>query len=235
MKINAILFDLDGTLLPMDQDVFIKTYFKLLAGKLAPYGYEPQKLLDSIWASVGAMVKNDGKGTNETAFWNMFTSIYGEKSLEDKPVFECFYAEDFDKVQASCGYTPAAKEIIEFLHNKGLMLVLATNPLFPAVATRKRIKWAGLSPEDFTLYTTYENAGFCKPNPKYYQEILEKIGCQPEECVMIGNDVAEDMVAETLGMNVFLLTDCLINKTGVDITQYPHGSFPELKEYLSSF
>ena len=27
---KAILFDLDGTLLPMDQDLFTKTYFKYL-------------------------------------------------------------------------------------------------------------------------------------------------------------------------------------------------------------
>lgn len=34
--IKAILFDLDGTLLPMDQDEFTKGYFNLLAAKLAP-------------------------------------------------------------------------------------------------------------------------------------------------------------------------------------------------------
>ena len=28
MSIQVVLFDLDGTLLPMDQDVFIKAYFK---------------------------------------------------------------------------------------------------------------------------------------------------------------------------------------------------------------
>ena len=49
---------------------------------------------------------------------------------------------------------------------------------------------------------------------------------------MVGNDVQEDMVAATLGMKVFLLTDCLINKEGKDIQEYPHGGFEELRKYL---
>ena len=38
MKLKAVLFDLDGTLLPMDQEVFIQSYFKHLARLLAPLG-----------------------------------------------------------------------------------------------------------------------------------------------------------------------------------------------------
>ena len=51
---------------------------------------------------------------------------------------------------------------------------------------------------------------------------------------MIGNDVAEDMITRELGMKVFLLTDCLINRNKTDITQYPQGSFPELKVFLET-
>ena len=54
----------------------------------------------------------------------------------------------------------------------------------------------------------------------------------PEECLMVGNDVTEDMVAATLGTQVFLLTDCLINKGDQDIRKYPKGSFPELLSYI---
>ena len=58
--------------------------------------------------------------------------------------------------------------------------------------------------------------------------------CKAEECLMVGNDIGEDMIAETLGMHVFLLTDCLINKKNVDITRYPHGNFSDLQNYLFS-
>ena len=94
------------------------------------------------------------------------------------------------------------------------------------------MEWAGLSAEDFERYTTYENSCYCKPNPAYYEEILRGQGLVPEECIMVGNDVREDMIAETLGMKVFLLTDCLINKDGADISRYPRGSFGELQEFL---
>ena len=121
------------------------------------------------------------------------------------------------------------------LREKGVRVILATNPIFPAVATEKRIGWAGLSPEDFELYTTYDNMGFCKPNPAYYREILTRQGLQPEECLMVGNDVAEDILpTAAMGMKVFLMTDCLLNAPGADIEAYPHGSFAELTDYIAS-
>ena len=102
----------------------------------------------------------------------------------------------------------------------------------PAIATHSRVRWAGLDPNDFEYITTYENSYHCKPNPDYYREILDKLNLDPEECLMVGNDVSEDMVAESLGMKVFLLTDSLINRTGEDIARYPHGSFGELMTFI---
>lgn len=232
MGIKVVLFDLDGTLLPMDQDVFVKTYFKGIATKLAPHGYEPKALIDAIWSGTMAMIKNDGSKTNEMAFWDDFASRYGESARKDEPLFEKFYEENFDDVQSVCGYDPRAKETVDALKKAGIRVALATNPIFPAIATRKRIRWAGLTPEDFELYTTYENATYCKPNPNYYLEILEKLNVVPEDCLMVGNDVGDDMVARKLGMQVFLLTDCLINKKEEDISQYPNGGFPELCRFL---
>ena len=234
MSITTVLFDLDGTLLPMDQEVFVGTYFGGLAKRLAPLGYEPKKLVDSIWKGTAAMVKNDGSRINEEAFWDTFTLIYGEKARGDMPHFEAFYKENFDSVAASCGYSPKAREVIDYLKANGIRTVLATNPIFPAIATEKRMRWAGLSPEDFALYTTYENSSHCKPNPDYYRDILSKLGLVPEECIMVGNDVGEDMIAATLGMKVFLLTDCLINKHGADIAQYPNGNFDDLINFLKN-
>ena len=232
MAITTVLFDLDGTLLPMDQDEFVKAYFGLLAKKLAPYGYEAQTLIAGIWKGTGAMVKNDGTHTNEQAFWNCFCSIMGEKCRADEPVFDAYYRKEFQAVQQICGHNPMANQVIQRCKQLGMTPVLATNPIFPAVATESRARWAGLDLADFALYTTYENSNYCKPNPQYYRQILEKLGLQPEECLMVGNDVTEDMVAQTLGMQVFLLTDCLINKENKDISQYPHGGFPELLAYL---
>lgn len=232
METKAVLFDLDGTLLPMDQEEFVKAYFGLLAKKLAPLGYDPNQLVKSLWSGVGAMVKNDGSTMNENRFWDEFVAIYGEKTLGDKPVIEEFYKNEFRGAKVACGFRKEAKEVVELAKEKGRKAVLATNPIFPAIATENRMNWAGLEPADFYFYTTYENSHYSKPNPKYYMEILEKIGCKPEECLMVGNDVGEDMIAETLGMKVFLITDCLINKENVDISKYPNGGFEELKAFI---
>lgn len=232
MDIKVVLFDLDGTLLPMDQDVFTKTYFGLLAKKLAVRGYEPQQLIEAIWTGTKAMIKNNGIQTNERVFWDKFAEIYGEEARKDEPYFAEFYKTEFDNIKASCGYNPKAKDAVDKLKAKGYRLALATNPIFPAIATEKRIKWAGLDPKDFELYTTYENASFSKPNPNYYKAIAERLGVEPEECLMVGNDVSEDMVAQTVGMKAFLLTDCIVNKANEDISKYPHGDFEDLLFFI---
>lgn len=233
MNITTVLFDLDGTLLPMDQDKFTECYFKLLAVKAAPYGYEPKKLVSAIWQGTAAMVKNDGTKTNEDAFWDEFAAIYGKDKLCDRVLFDEFYANEFQNAAFSCGFNPKSKASVDEIKSMGYRTILATNPIFPKTATESRVRWAGLDPTDFEFCTTYENSIHSKPNPLYYADILEKTGLTPQECLMVGNDVSEDMIAQTLGINVFLLTDCLINKDNCDIAQYPNGSFDELVRYLT--
>lgn len=233
-KITTILFDLDGTLLPLDPDTFVRGYFGRLAAKMAGRGYDPKKLLDAIRAGSECMVKNDGTRTNEEAFWLGCNSAYGENVERDRADFEEFYKNEFQQVQGDCGFTPETRRIVDLVKSRGFKLVLATNPLFPAIATESRIRWAGLSPDEFLLYTTYENSSYCKPNLDYYRDILSRIGTPAEECLMVGNDVDEDMIAEKLGMQVFLLTDCILNKHGKDISAYPQGSFDDLAEYIEA-
>ena len=232
MKIKAVLFDLDGTLLPMDQDLFIKAYLGGLVGVLAPRGYDPKMIAGALMKSTDAMIVNDGTRTNEQVFLDSFSAILGDSVRGEEENLRAFYEGDFQKVKDVCGYTPEAKELVEALKAKEVKIVLATNPLFPAIATESRMRWAGLSPDDFALYTTYENSRYCKPNTKYYEAILSQLGLSAEECVMVGNDTGDDMVAKKLGMRVFLLTNDLINKSGEDINNYPHGDFKRLSEFF---
>lgn len=231
--LKAVLFDLDGTLLPMDQTTFSKAYFGRLMGRICPLGYSPETFFAAMKKGIDAMTANNGTRTNEAAFWEAFCSVCGEGIRERQPDFDRFYAEEFDEIAAVCGYNPKAAETVHAIRASGIRVALATNPLFPAVATRKRIRWAGLDPEDFELYTTYETIGTCKPNPDYYREVLARMGLDAADCLMVGNDVAEDMVAaSSVGMRVFLLTDCLINTPCADVNEYPHGSFDELNAYI---
>lgn len=229
---KTVLFDLDGTLLPLDQEAFGKAYIFGMAKYMTPYGYDLQELIRGITVGTGAMVKNDGAATNEEVFWHYFSGQMGRDARVDEPYFEEYYRTEFQKVREVCGFNPKSAEVIAFLKQAGCRVVLATNPLFPRIATYSRAAWAGMDPADFDLITTYENSRHCKPNPEYYRDVLADLGEKPENCIMVGNDVQEDMVALALGMKVFLLTDSLINRDNTDISQYPNGSFPELITFI---
>ena len=65
-----------------------------------------------------------------------------------------------------------------------------------------------------------------------FQNHFQKLELQAEDCLMVGNDADEDGAAAELGIPVFLLTDCLINKSGRDLGQFPHGGFEQLQTWL---
>ena len=232
MQITTILFDLDGTLLPMDNDAFTKGYFKLLVKKLAPCGYEQQELVGAIWKGTAAMVKNDGTLSNYDVFWKAFADTLGERVYDTKSVFDDFYENEFEQAKALCGLNSKAAEAVKKLKEQGYRVVLASNPIFPMTAQKARIMWAGVDPDEFELITSYENSAYCKPNPEYYADIAKRLGVDPEECLMVGNDVDEDMIAKTVGMSVFLLTDNIINRENKDISAFSNGGFDELLNYI---
>lgn len=209
---RAILFDLDGTLLPMDQDVFTKGYFRLLAAKLAPYGYDPQLLISSLWKGVSAMVKNNGKETNSQRFWETFNREMGRDCRVDDPIFDSFYRNEFHGAKEFTQPNHRARALVAAAREKADLVILSTNPIFPRCGQQSRLSWLGLSDTEFDWVTDYDNSHFCKPNPAYFREILERFSLHPEDCLLVGNDMEEDRgPAEALGIPSFLITDCLIN------------------------
>lgn len=234
MKITTVLFDLDGTLLPMNQDVFVGSYFAALAEKLSHHGYDKEELTAVIWKSMKAMMKNTTDEKNEAVFWRVFTEAYGDRGRQDVSVFEEFYEKDFPNVQKAVGFSHEAAEVIAYVKSLGLRAVLATNPMFPKTATYQRAAWAGLDTADFEMISTFEDFTRCKPNPAYFTELLGKLGLTSDEVVMVGNDAEEDMAAAALGIPVFLLTHSLVNRKGVDLSEIPHGDFADLKAWLSA-
>ena len=226
--IKAVLFDLDGTLLPMDEEYFKKIYFGEVYKKIAYLGYTLDELLKVIWYGTKAMILNDGSQTNEELFWKKFIEVHPDRLEENKENFVEFYNNIFPTLGHTCGYQPLAKDFIKALKDKGYEVIIASNPIFPIVATKARIRWAGCNPDDFKYITAYENSRFSKPNLKYYEEVLEKTGYKPEEVIMVGNDVREDMIVNKLGIDSYLITDCLLNLDNEDINKYKHGNFEEV-------
>ena len=232
--VTTVLFDLDGTLLPMELYPFMDRYFTLLIEKLSAHGYDPQKVNDGMWDGLHAMLGNDGSRTNEEAFWDAFCAVNGRDCRGDADLFHSFYLNEFQGARTACGFDPEAAKTVAAVKEKGFRVVLATNPLYPPEATISRIRWAGMEPEDFELFTTFETYHHCKPNPDYYRELLEKLDLRPEECIMVGNDASEDLAALDAGIPVFLLPRYLVNRHDRDISDVPQGDFQDLLRYLDT-
>lgn len=239
---NTVLFDLDGTMLPMDIKEFTDTYILLLSNRLISAGYDAKEIVAGIWAGQKAMVANDGMITNEECFWKTFETFLtkGEDKLDRKykrkleKEITKFYKEDFGVARYVTRPNDVVAECIEILKNKGYQLVVATNPIFPEVATLERLQWAGVNPEDFSMITTYENSCYSKPNLNYYKFLLKILDKDPEDCLMVGNDVHEDMCAKQLGLDVFLIDDCIINEYNEDTFDLKKGNWNVFKEYISN-
>lgn len=231
--VKTVMFDLDGTLLPFVQDEFIKYYFGGLCKKLAPLGYDPDGVVKNVWKGTGAMIKNDGSRTNSEAFWETFRAAFPGKP-DAKALCDEFYTGEFDAVKQCLKRVPDHKPMIGRLKSEGAEIVLATNPIFPECAVATRLAWVGLSISDFAFITHYDNSTFCKPNPKYFGELLKKLGRQPSECMMIGNSVGEDILpTKSLGIDSFLVTEFVENPDNADISGFNCGTIEDAEKFAA--
>lgn len=228
MNTTTILFDLDGTLLEMRTDPFVKGYLKEL-GQYMGDNYDSQALLGIIWEATKTMIMNqDPEKTNEQVFIEYFAEHSPWSKEELWPLFDKFYQEVFPSLSHLTHPSPWAKKIIEAAKEQGYRVAVATNPVFPRDAIHSRLAWIELSPDDFELVTVYEESHFTKPNPGYFQEICSKLGVKPEECVMVGNHMQEDMVASKVGMKTFLVTNWLEDRGEPQYPVHQQGTLEEL-------
>ena len=236
MSIKHILFDLDGTLLPMVQDEFVKFYMPLLAKSYTDAGVsiDPKKFIGAVWAGYEAMVKNDGSCTNREAFWSYIEPELPISTEESEKIALNFYADEFNQAICTTKPNPVSNQIIKRAKERGFETYLATNPVFPRCATMNRIRWAGLDAEDFKVITTYETCTYCKPNPEYFRGILEEFSLDPSECLMVGNDVAEDLSIRSLGVKTYLVTDTMENKKNLPIDAEYMGTLDELLKFIET-
>ena len=231
---KAILFDLDGTLLPLDEKLFVDIYFTELSKVFSEYNIESNKLVEAIWTATHEIIKNDGKRTNEEAFWEKFKSIINIDLSNVKEVLEKFYANEFfTKLKKCSTENNLAKVAVNLAKKNGRKVVLATNPVFPIDAL-VRLKWTGLDVDDFDYVSHYSNSSFSKPNPKYYLDLCEKLDVEPKDCLMIGNDERQDIfAASSAGMNCYLVTDYLYTYPECKVN-CEKGSFEDLIEKLKT-
>lgn len=234
MKREIVLFDLDGTLLPIEMNSFLKRYFSLLTAEFADIA-EANQFSGYIYTATMDMINNNGDKYNDQVFRESF---FRQVEVEDREGilrrFDKFYQEKFPTLNQELAVDPTSARLVNLLKQAGYQLILATNAVFPREAIEERMNWAGLNPADFLYITNYSNMHYCKPNLSFYQEIVEQTKIDPSQCIMIGNDMQEDMIAGKLGMATYLVTDYLIDR-GADSEQFHPDWTGSRAELVSHF
>ena len=201
--IEAVLFDLDGTLLDNDMHSFMRPYLKAITARLAHLA-PPARVAPALLTATDQMIAMTGRQeTNDVVFWRAFEALVGAPTEPMRRVADEFYMQDFPKLRQYTGRRPAARPLVERVLGLGRKAVIATNPLFPRAAVLQRMEWAGVDGLPFALVTVHENMHTTKPNPEYYAEIASMIGTPPARCLMIGDDRDMDEPAAHTGMRFF--------------------------------
>lgn len=229
--IDTILFDLDGTLLPLDMQKFTDIYFHEIECMFKDM-IDPKLLCKYIWAATKEMVANTEYKTNEDVFMNKFSELIGGDITKYMERFDNFYDTLFHETRAAVQEQSIIRESIAILKEKNYNLVVATNPLFPRKAIYHRIEWAGLDLKDFIYVTSYEDNHYCKPQLHFYREVLDIIGKKPEQCMMVGNDVQEDIIARDIGIETFLIKNYMIHRTKEAIKSTYEGNYEDFYDFV---
>jgi FMN phosphatase YigB (HAD superfamily) len=204
----TVLLDLDNTLLLNDMARFLPAYLKKLSSYLSEWPAEI--VIQELLAGTRRMVeKKSPVHTLEEEFDAVFYPGLGVEKVYLADRIDRFYREGFPTLQGITSPRLEARDLVDFLFEKGWPVVIATNPLFPATAIEQRLKWAGL-PIDrypFSLVTSYESFHFCKPNPAYLAEILALLGWPDQPAVLIGDGLEEEIIpAGKLGIPAYWVT-----------------------------
>lgn len=208
MMLEAVLFDIDNTLILFDEMKFHDLYFPGVTPRfedLMPADRFHERLISATLA----MAKNDGERTNAEVFMDAFAEGLQVSRQELWDRFFRFYETEYDRIKEITTPADGARDVLDKISRMGLKLVIASNPFFPLEVQMKRVAWAGLADYRFELVTHIENMAYCKPEVEYYLRIGEMIGEPPEACLMVGNDPVNDMVAAKAGMKTYLTVDAL--------------------------
>lgn len=233
-RYRAICFDLDGTLLPMDLDLFMGGYFSALGRFVAERGIDHQLFLKGLKAGSKAMAVSGEDVSNEEAFWTEMFKYIDRDSRDWLPLLEEFYRTDFAAVGKDVAPNPAAARAVKTLREKGYTLALTTMPMFPPVATAERLRWAQVDAADFARISTYDNSRSVKPRPAYYAENLAALGLRGEDVLMVGNNTVEDLAILDLGADAYVVTDNLIDPVSYDFSTVKHGSMADFAAWAET-
>ncbi|HVB09052.1 MAG TPA: HAD family hydrolase [Bacillota bacterium] len=202
---KGILFDLDGTLLDIDGEAFLERYLDALAPYLRP-DMDPDAFRGKVMAAALPLITSDHlQGTVGDTF---------RAALADRlelPAAEV--ADGQRRLDSALGDVVAiphaprttARLCVDAALDAGMRCAVATTPIYRPAVIHRRLTWAGLADYPWALVTTSENMHSCKPSPGYFREAAAKLGLQPADCIMVGDDPYQDGPSDEAGMRFHLV------------------------------
>lgn len=209
--IKAVLLDLDNTLLHNPDRQFATQFLSLLDDYMrAACGIEQasQFFLQGL-RRLASRGLDDIETGNQSLLVQLISNGSGRDAGEVQQAFDAFYTECYPELQACISPVEGAAELVLELHRLGYTLVITTNPLYPEVAVRERMRWAGLPDQQdlYHLVTGSDLMRFAKPHPAYYAEVLARVGIEPDEAVVVGDSLKNDILpSHTVGLHTFHVT-----------------------------
>ncbi len=237
MNFEALLFDLDGTLLYFEPEAFIKTYLGTAAKFFIDLVPNPETFYTELLKSTDVMENGDnGNTTTLVDFMADFCPKFDVDCETIRKRFLNFYDTEYKAIKPLISKMEGASNLLQNLKklHPEKKLILATNPVFPFVAVRKRMEWGGVPEDVFNLITHAENSNYCKNNSNYWLNIAKKTAIDPQKSLMVGNDGYRDMVAKKYGYKTFLVETAIENeeKMTEDIMPDYRGTLEDLHNLI---
>ena len=185
MTFNAVLFDLDGTLLDTSQDLAnaLNDLLQDHGQPALPYRMIREKL------SLG------GKGLIELGFHPLPDK---ESLLALREQFFRYYTE---RMHENTALFPGMQSVLDYLHKQALPWGIVTNK--HACFSAPVVKKLGLSHGSLICGDTLP---VCKPHPDPLFKACEELGVDPTHCVYIGDAERDIEAGRRAGMKTIAAT-----------------------------
>ena len=202
--IQAILFDLEGTLTNVDTNDFMRNYLGILAPRFA-HLLSADKFSKQLIRALETLQSDPKPGqTNMLTFYDDFSKATGHSYHILRPIFEEFYESDFPALRCLVQAIPQGVKVVEYAIQQGFLTAVAANPVLPLSAMREHVRWAGLTPEHFKIIPALDNFHFTKPQLGFFREVAERLGVKPESCLLVSGQT-QDIICRELGMKMFYI------------------------------
>ncbi|HPG38105.1 MAG TPA: HAD family hydrolase [bacterium] len=230
---DAILFDLDGTLVENDMHRFVTEYFQTLGPRIKQICPDKDYIKLILQANQAMLTAGRSVDCLLDLFLREFTRLTGILEHQALAIFNAYYENEYKNLQV-VKPVPLAYESIQTALQLTDNVVIATLPIFPQPAIRQRLEWGKINDFSYKLVTGCDIMHTSKPHVDYFLEIAEIINCDPKRCLMIGNDYIDDMAAVECGMTTFLLNTFPLNRDKGKHTPDYTGDMQELNNFFKN-